>query len=433
MKRPFFYGWVIVAVAWVVYGFGIAPAYFSWGFFAREITEELHLTRGQVGLVFGLFTFLYSASSPLVGLALTRWNLRTIICGGSLLAASGFYVLSQAETLFGCLMGYSVLGGVGIGTSTIIPCQTLGSNWFIRSRARAIAIIMTAGGVVGTAMPPLDKLMLDTVGWRSAWVVIGGISVAVALLAALFVRDRPEDLGLRTDGDEMPKTPPDSEVSRADADSTTASSPPLIVEAPQQHEWTATQAMRTHQFFLLVISGTAYGVPWGAVAAHGRLHLEDVGFSTAAVAGLFSISIGLSIVGRLTGAIGDFLAPRKVLGTALFVEALGTGGFLIATTMPMAYVSLAMLGLGFGAAYINIAVVFSSYFGRRAFAATAGVRFMITGAFIGIGSWWAGQAYDEYRSYAVPFLTFMGVGLAGGLAAFFCRPPRHPLDAKTSG
>ena len=423
MKIPFFYGWVIVGVAWLIYGFGIAPAYFSWGFFAKELIKDLHLTRGEIGFVFGLFTFLYSASSPLVGVALMRFSLRTIICGGSLLASIGFLFLSQSGSIAGCVIGYSILGGVGIGTSTIIPCQTLGSNWFIRSRARAIAIIMTVGGVVGTAVPLFDKLMLDTLGWRSAWMMIGSISIAVAMLAALLVRDRPEDLGLRTDGDETP------ERWRArDAGSRPAGAPSAHVDVQARPEWTAAQAMRTPQFFLLVLCGIAYAVPWGVVVAHGRLHLEDVGFSTTAVAGVFSISIGLSIVGRLSGAIGDFLTPSKVLGTALVVEALGTGGFLIATSTPVAYVSLAMVGLGFGVAYVNIAVVFSSYFGRRAFAATAGVRIMITGVFNGIGPWWAGRAFDAYQSYSLPFLTVMGIGLAGGVAAFMCLPPRHPLD-----
>ena len=105
MKRPFFYGWVIAAVAWVIYGFGIAPGYFSWGFLARDMIDDIGLTREQAGSVFGLFTFLYSASSPLVGVALVRWKLRTIICAGSLLAACGFIIVSRAESQFGCLVG----------------------------------------------------------------------------------------------------------------------------------------------------------------------------------------------------------------------------------------------------------------------------------------------------------------------------------------
>jgi len=415
MRLPFFYGWVIVALAWLIYGFGIAPAYFSWGFFAPEAIDELGLSRREIGLVFGAFTFLYSASSPLVGLALLRFNLRTIICAGSLLAATGFMLLSRAETLFDFLLAFSVCGGMGIGISTIIPCQTLGSNWFIKSRARAIAIIMTAGGIVGSMMAPLDKWMLDSIGWRSAWIVIGGISISTAVLAVLFVRDRPEDLGLGPDGD-----PPIDPVNEPAA--------PVHASVRNPQEWTAREAMRTPQFLLLIVCGVAYAVPWGVVAAHGRLHLEDLGFSTATVAGVFSISIGLSVVGRLSGAVGDFLAPHMVLGSALMLEAAGMGGFLIAETPAMAYASFALLGLGFGMAYINVAVVFSSYFGRSAFAATAGVRIMITGVFNAIGPWLAGEAYDRFETYSGAFVVLIVVGFAGGVSAFLCRPP-HRLES----
>lgn len=427
MKLPFFYGWIIVALAWMIYGFGIAPAYFSWGFFAPEVIDELGLTRQDIGLVFGLFTFLYSASSPLVGLALLRLKLRVVICAGSLLAGTGFVLLSRAETLFDCLLAFSVCGGVGIGVSTIIPCQTLGSNWFIKSRARAIAIIMTAGGIVGSFMAPLDKLMLETIGWRSAWMVIGGISISVAVLAVLFVRDRPEDIGLGPDGDSATRSIPMMRESRSDD---RESAPPPAVHDPQ--EWTARQAMRTPQFLLLIVCGVAYAVPWSVVAAHGRLHLQDLGFSTATIAGVFSISIGLSVVGRLSGAAGDFLQPHKVLGSALFLEAAGMGGFLVSTTPAMAYLSFALLGLGFGMAYINVAVVFSAYFGRRAFAATAGVRVMITGIFNAIGPWWAGEVFDVYHSYSWPFTVLVVVGIAGGLAAFVCRPPARDQQSWTT-
>ena len=198
------------------------------------------------------------------------------------------------------------------------------------------------------------------------------------------------------------------------------------------HEWTAREAMRTRQFLLLILCGVAYAVPWSVATAHGRLHLQDLGFSARMAAAVLSISIGLTIVGRLSGAIGDFIPPHRVLGTALLVESLGMAGFLFATTPTMAYASFALLGLGFGVAYINVAVVFSSYFGRRAFAATAGVRIMITGVFNAIGPWLAGEAFDRYASYSQAFTVLVIVGLCGSVAAFLCPPPGPPTYAASN-
>ena len=49
-KRSF-YGWPLVAVGWVLYGFGVAPVFYSWSFYLPEILEDLSLTRAQGGSI----------------------------------------------------------------------------------------------------------------------------------------------------------------------------------------------------------------------------------------------------------------------------------------------------------------------------------------------------------------------------------------------
>ena len=64
-RSGLFYGWLIVVVAWILYGFGIAPAFYSWGQFAPTLIEDLELSRADFGLIFGIFTLIYSAMGPL--------------------------------------------------------------------------------------------------------------------------------------------------------------------------------------------------------------------------------------------------------------------------------------------------------------------------------------------------------------------------------
>jgi hypothetical protein len=40
-----FYGWPLVGIGFVVYGLGIGPGYYSWGFFAPEVMADIGLTR----------------------------------------------------------------------------------------------------------------------------------------------------------------------------------------------------------------------------------------------------------------------------------------------------------------------------------------------------------------------------------------------------
>jgi len=412
VKPPFFYGWIIIPVAWLVYGFGIAPSYYSFGQFANTFIEDLGLERSQYGLIFGIFTFLYSGVGPLVGMAQSRIGLRAVMTGGSLIAAIGFLIMSRAENVTTAIIGFSILGGAGVGFSTIIPCQTLGSNWFLNLRARAIAIMFTAGGIVGMLVPKVDQWVLANYSWREGWLMVAGTSFFVAIMCAIFVRNTPEDVGQLRDG----ATPDPS----SDSANTTAPA------ASAADGWTAHQAIRTPQFALIVLAASAYAVPWGVVVAHGKLHLGDIGIDAAVIPTVFSTMIFISIFGRLSASIGDFVKPQVVLGGSLLIEITGVTGFLFAQNSTTAYIAGLLLGIGFGAAYISIPVVFADYFGRQAFATTSGTRILITGIFNALGPFLAGAAFDRFESYTYAFIALIVMGLAGALAAFTCPHPGHP-------
>jgi MFS family permease len=87
-----------------------------------------------------------------------------------------------------------------------------------------------------------------------------------------------------------------------------------------------------------------------------------------------------------------------------------------------------LIGLGFGAAYVSIPVVFTDYFGRAAFGVTSGTRMLITGVFNGIAPYLAGYAFDLHKSYAIPFWGLFAVALIGAVAAAAARNPGAPPE-----
>ena len=411
-RKGFFYGWILIPVVWVCYGFGISPAYYTWGAFASSLIEDLDFSRADIGGVFGLFTFLYSGVGPLVGFSMTRWGIRATMTGGFITSALGLFLMSRADSLLDCYIAFALLGGSGIGFATIIPCQTLGQNWFLKHRALAIAIIFTAGGIVGKIVTRYDTYILEHYDWRTGWLVLAGVSGCLAIIAALLIRDTPEQLGQMRDG--------------ASPDDGPAAPGTALASADSMDTWTAKQALRTWQFALLVVCGVAYAVPWGVTVSHMTLHFMDIGFSREDAIPLLGTMALISIAGRMTGMLGDYVPPTIVLAVALVLEGLGCGGLLLAETKPMAYVCIAMIGLGFGTAYISIPVVFSHFFGRQAFGMTSGVRIFVTGIFNGLGPWVTGMIVDKTGSYSIPFAALMVLGLCGAVAAAVCRHPGLP-------
>ena len=409
--KPLFHGWYIVLAGLFCYGLGISPAYYSWGFFAPEVMEELDLSRAQVGDVFGIFHLMFSIVAPVVGIALDRFGIRATVTVGALCAALGFWLTSRADTLTELYLSYGLIGGIGIGFSTILPAQTLAVNWFVRSRARATAIIMVGGSTVGMLVTPFDELMIRNWTWREGWMVISVASLVCAVVAAVFLRNRPEDVGLVPDGG-------------ADADKAPAAGVQAPVEEPN---FTAGQAIRTPLFFFATFAALANQLPWAIVTAHGRIHLEDIGLTSAAAAAILGVRVGVSTAGRLSAALGDFFSPARLLGAALVIVGMGCGGMVVARSAPLAVVSIVLLGLGYGAAYISIPVVFGHFFGRRAFAGTSGLRIAILAISGWLGPRWAGAAADASGSYLTTFVVLALICVAGAAAILFCPRPGAAL------
>jgi MFS family permease len=420
-KNKFFvYGWFMVAIAWICYGFGIAPSYYSWSRFSDAFSIDMGLTRAEFGGMFGVFTLCFSGVGILVGPAIVRWGIRAVMTCGFLTTAIGLFYFSRADTLLDCFIGFSILGGIGIGFATIIPCQTIGQNWFLKKRALAIALILAAGGIVGKGVPYFDSYMLENYTWRTGWVAISVLSAMLGVIAVLLIRESPEKVGRHRDG----MTPEEETALYAIL---------KTADGAATQQWTGSQALKTPQFFMVVLCGIAYATPWGIVIPHFIFQMKELGVSGEVAGGLLGTMALISIGGRLAGALGDYFPPQALLAVSLLLEGIGTALLLIADSTPIAYLSISFIGLGFGTAYISVPVVFSHLFGRQAFSVVSGLRLTITAAFSGAGPWVAGIIFDRTGTYSITFLGLLGLCSIGALAAAMLKHPGAPPEVSAAG
>ena len=408
MKKQYYYGWPLVGVGFLFYGLGIGPAYYSWGFFAPEVIAELGISRQDVGEVFGAFTLTLALTSLLAAAAIKRWGLRVTVPTGALIAALGWYFVGRASSLVELYVSYALIGGIGIGLSTLMPAQTLSVYWFKRYRARATAIIFFGAAIIGAMVTPIDAFILEHANWRTAWVFIASTSVFVAVVTAIFLRNRPEDIGQRCDGD-----PPE----------TGSGEPDEIISDPSDRQFSVWQAVTTPQFFIATFADIANAVPWRIITAHGRLHLETLGFAPTVAAAILGVRVGMSGVGRLSGSLSDFVRPTGVMAAALSLTAIGVGGLRYSETAPLAYACVICMGIGYGAAFTTIPVVFGNFFGREAFVGTAGFRVAITGIVGYFGASWAGAVADMAGTYNAVLIALAVLCATGAILIGTCRPP----------
>lgn len=197
-KPPFHYGWIIVAVGMAVLFCCIGLARFGYTVLIPGMRQGLDLSYRTIGFI-GAANFAGYMLAVAFAPALIR-SLRprlTVATGLALIALSMFAIaISDRGPAIGALYA---LTGIGTGLANI-PTMTLTTQWFARShRGRAAGLVICGNGLgiifVGFAVPQCGE-WFGASGWRASWLLLGLVSLAVALAALLLLRNSPRELGL---------------------------------------------------------------------------------------------------------------------------------------------------------------------------------------------------------------------------------------------
>ncbi len=202
-----YYGWAIVFTSFFI-SIAQVPMYGPvFSVFVRPIEDELGWSRTTITVAFTVGSLGGALLASVVGPIVDRYGARGVMSVTGLLVTVGLLAIAAMSEPWHFWVAYGVartvsVAGVGLGTSVAI------ANWFIRKRGRAIAM-RAAGQRTGQAIVPLLILpVLLSLGWRESFVVLGVVAALfITIPSMMFIRRRPEDFGLRPDGDSAPVHP----------------------------------------------------------------------------------------------------------------------------------------------------------------------------------------------------------------------------------
>jgi MFS family permease len=423
-KREF-YGWKLVAALFAVYFLNMGFPYFGGAVINTYMLKKIPMSRSTFGLGFTLVNLFIGLPSVVVAASIDKWGVkRTFAAGSGLILVGTLWLALFTTRPWQYLLGFGALIGTGICFSSIVPVTTTVTRWFRRYRGRAMGIPLSASGFAGLVGSPLINKFLSANGgnWQQAWDVVAGVMVVSGILAYLFVKERPEDLGQVVDGVEE------------NEDAT-----PALVEKQlaTSYVWTPDEAMKTPAYWMIVIGGIASQFPYFFFIAHGILHMKQAGLSAATAAwvmGLFTLGI---IVGK---QVGGWLTDKMAMRTA-FIAGLSFYFICLALELRITSTFIAvaggiLYGIAFGWTFVCMNAASAQYFGPAAYAKLNGVNLLVTGLLSSPAGYLGGKLFDLYGNYSRAFELNMIVAAAGIAALAFARmpqpktlPAREPMAA----
>src|SRR6266478_3107024 len=196
-----FYGWFVVSAAFAVTFVGFGGAY-TFSAFVESLQQDFGASRGSVSLVFSLAGFLYFGLGIVSGPLADRFGSRRLAVAGMILTGLGLAAASAARSLPEVYAAYGLGVGLGVGLA-YVPAVGAVQRWFVRRRGLASGLAVSGIGVGTLVMPPLASLFIEYLGWRHAYLMLGGLAAVVGAGMALMIANDPHDRGLAPDGDAL--------------------------------------------------------------------------------------------------------------------------------------------------------------------------------------------------------------------------------------
>ncbi|HEU0020849.1 MAG TPA: MFS transporter [Dehalococcoidia bacterium] len=411
----FFYGWWIVGVASILGMFGNGAISSGFPRFFVPIRQDLGISSAQMSLVFSLARAEGGFGGPLVGWLVDRFGARPMVLFGGLMAGIGLMLLSRADTYWEFVFLFAGVVSLGKTASLGQTLMAAVNQWFIRRRALALSTLMTAFAAGGAFVVLLLDLGITHLGWRDTVFFTGVFIALLTLLASPVLRSRPEDMGLRPDGD-VP-------LART---GTGAGS-----QIPDERDFTVRQAMRTPTFWLLLGGIITRVTASNAIIIHifPILDLKGLDASTATlfVSAMFFMAIPLRF---LLGVAGGRFAPRKMLFWGMNLGAVGLFALWGMPGIPGVVVFVVGLAVVEGIASVNWLMV-GDYFGRSRFGSLMGAMSVFHNIGLFGAPIFAGWVVDTTGSYELVLLTFAPMFVAS--ACFFALARRPVLPVLPGG
>ena len=340
-----FYGWWISIAAFFTFGLAVGIPYYGMPFYYDYYEKAFGWARPDITLGFPIAATLTLWVGPVF---MHRFSPRKLMIVGTGLTALSFIGFGTMGGNIYVYWGYWLLYMVGYLFSGPIPHQVIISQWFKKSRGKAMAATYLGVGIFGAISAKfIAKPLVTAFGFQTALIITGLILLLVWPIAGFIMRDKPSEMGQTPDGE-----------------------PIAINEKPEPPRGFA-ELLHSRSFWLLMIGSLCSIGSIGSINQHMKFVFKEQGFTNQATLdslfadALFCIMIS-STAGRIVmGILADKFSKKWVMVATYMLVASTIPLLLLATpeNPTYVYVFAILFGFGMGADYMLIPLMAAEQFG----------------------------------------------------------------------
>lgn len=371
------YRWVIVAAASAMLAIVMGQLVNGLAAFFTPLEAEFGWARGDIALINTAGLIGIGLGGIVMGFAADRFNMRAVILFGAIVTGLGFVAASRAETLVQ-LYAISFLTGAFGGGATFAPLFALVGSWFRTGAGLAIGIV-SAGQAIGQGgVPFANTLLIDTFGWRGAFLGYGLVTLAGLVPLALLMR--------------MP--PPGQDTGPAAA--VTATSAPLPL---------STVIVMMSLAVLLCCS--LMSVP----LMHLVPLIEGCGIPSAEAGSVVFVMMIAAIAGRVAfGRLADMIGAVPAYFAASAWQTALVFVFTKIGDLTLLYIFAPIYGFGYAGVMTGVLTTIRALTPTATRAGATGLILAFAWAGHGLGGYVGGYLFDLTGTYDLTFLTAAAAG-----------------------
>jgi MFS family permease len=365
------------------------------------VEAEFGTGRAAATLPYTMTMVGFALGNWVIGRWVDRYGAARVLAAAALILAASFAGAAAAPSV--AMLSVLQLA-VGFATAASFgPLIADVSQWFLRRRGIAVAIIASGNYLSGAFWPLVLADVLAGPGWRTAYLIIAASALLVMLPLTYALRKPLPEEALQTSA---------------------------AAAALRARE---TGLSNTTLLWLLALAGIGCCVAMSMPQVHIVAYCVDLGYGPAVGAEMLSLMLMGGVASRLiSGMLADRLGGVMTLliGSTLQMIAL----FLYLPTSGLAplYIVSLIFGLSQGGIVPSYAIIVREYLPPREAGAKVGFVIMATIVGMALGGWMSGWIYDLTGSYRMAFLNgiaFNALNVAVMLVILFRSRPRTPRAA----